>query len=407
LGSATLGLKTQLERRGYEVIEEHGDTAYATLREHSERTYNSKQLSNDMNMIVSSNINFTDQTSSLSFLTSPLNFLKIKRPLYEYENVLVCPRSGCVFNLEGEPIIETLHDFLFWNPSTLNVNAKNDDLEKEINKRKSIIVNPLQEKVVHDLSENNILNLGNKITGIHLLSGFGWYPFGHFFDYLQKLFIIKNRKYSSPLVLHSRSYAIKNFTDHFNACGISNDMLFECRHDFPTILVKKLVYVAPFIPTTLTPETSKWIAEEYVNYFIHKADCRNEFNIYENQDCFLFLDRHHVRPGSRSIINYSEVMSWIKSKGFKILDGTETLAETVFYFSRAKFILGAHGAQFANTIFAPQDCKIVEFCPKNRINKCFFIQPKNCKNYYWLESESDEQNNIFVDIDLLESYLTS
>lgn len=337
------------------------------------------------------------------FLSSPFNFLKLKRPIYEYEDVLVCPRSGCVFNLQGEPIIETLHDFLYWNPSTLNVGAKTQDLEKEIDKRKQMLINPLQEKILLDLNDHNILNLGKKITGIHLLSGFGWYPFGHFFDYLQKLFVIENRKYSSPLVLHSRSYGINNFTDHFNACGISNDRLFECRHDFPTILVKKLVYVPPFIPAKLTPETSKWIAEKYANFFTHKA----EFKIDENKRFFLFLDRHKVRPGSRSIINYSEVMSWVKSKGFKILDGTETLAEIVFYFSQAKFVFGAHGSLFANAVFVPQDCRIVEFCSDKRIDKSFFLKHKVCQNYHWLKSESDEQNNVFVDIDLIESYLTS
>ncbi|MGD1703876.1 glycosyltransferase 61 family protein [Dapis sp. BLCC M229] len=340
---------------------------------------------------------------SSNFFSSHFNFLNIKRRLYEYQDVLVCPRSGCAFNLQREPIIETLHDFLFWNPSILNVNAKSNDLEKEVDKRKRMLINPLQEKIRLDLKEHNILNLGKKITGIHLLSGFGWYPFGHFFDYLQKLFVMENRKYSSPLVLHSRSYGINNFTDHFNACGIPNDMLFECRHNFPTILVKKLVYVPPFIPAKLTPETSKWIAEKYTNYFVHQA----KFKINENQRFFLFLDRHKVRPGSRSIINYSEVMSWVKSKGFKILDGTESLAEIVFYFSQAKFIFGAHGSLFANTVFLPQDCSIVEFCSEKRIDKSFFMKHKICQNYHWLKSESDQKNNVYVDINLMESYFNS
>ncbi len=398
-----------------EILNSNSDVLHQKLLElgytridqfHIDAVYKRNTNAADIHTIVSNNIDLTNQTSSLNFLTSPLNFLKIKKPLYEYENVLVCPRSGCVFNLQGEPIIETLHDFLFWNPSTLNLNVKSDDLEKEVQKRKQTFVNPLQQKVLQDLNENNILNLGNKITGIHLLSGFGWYPFGHFFDYLQKLFVIENRKYCSPLVLHSRSYAIKNFTEHLNACGVSNEMLFECRHDFPTILVKKLVYITPFIPTTLTSETAKWMAEKYINYFTYQ-DGQNKFKADENKRFFLFLDRHKVRPGSRSIINYSEVMSWVKSKDFKIFDGTESLAEIVFYFSRAKFIFGAHGAMFANTIFAPQDCTITELCPDKRINKCFFLQPKNCQNYYWLKSESDEQNNVLVDIDLIESYFNS
>lgn len=347
-------------------------------------------------------------TSNLpDFLSSNMNFLKIQKNLYEYDDVFLCPRSGCVFNKDLEPIRETLHDYLYWNPSTLKmVGVNEDELNKEIMRRENDFLIPLQKKVELDKQIDNILNLGDKITGIHFLSGFGFYPYGHFFDYLQKLFVIEQRKYSGKLILHSRSYSTNNFYDHFNACGISNDMLFECRHDFPTLFVKKLVYIPPFCyPTTLTNETSEWIVEKYINYFSTSGYAKFIKSKEKDQKFLIFLDRHKVRPGSRSIINYNEILNWAKSKEFVILDGSETIAEVVLYFSQAKFIFGAHGGLFANTIFAPKDSVILEFCSSKRITKCFLYIQKRCLNYHHFISEADDNNNVFIDIKLLESYL--
>jgi Glycosyltransferase 61 len=352
--------------------------------------------------------NMTMTSDFPDFLSSNMNFLKIKKVLYEYEDVFLCPRSGCVFNKDLEPIRETLHEYLYWNPSTLQmIGVNEEELNKEITRRENEFLIPLQKKVDVDKQINNILNLGDKITGIHLLSGFGFYPYGHFLDYLQKLFVIDKRKYSGRLILHSRSYSTNNFYDHFNACGISNDMLFECRHDFPTIFVKKLVYVAPFYPTTLTHETSEWIVEKYINYFSTSGYAKFIKSKDKDQNFLLFLDRHKVRPGSRSIINYDEILEWVKSKGFIILDGSETIAEIVLYFSQAKFIFGAHGSLFANNIFAPKDCIIAEFCSSKRIDKTFANKHKRCLNYNHLISEADDNNNVFIDIKSLESYLHS
>jgi capsular polysaccharide biosynthesis protein len=120
----------------------------------------------------------------------------------------------------------------------------------------------------------------------------------------------------------------------------------------------------------------------------------------------LYLSRNHVRPGVRGVINEDEVIKYLTSRNFTILNGAESLEETYYLFSRATKIIGPHGSLFANTMFCKEDCHILEYCPSNRIDGTFLNKLKKAKKYKQIIVESDESFNIFIDIETMTSILS-
>ena len=67
--------------------------------------------------------------------------------------------------------------------------------------------------------------------------------------------------------------------------------------------------------------------------------------------------------------NY-EIETFLKSKGFKILKLSElSFLNQITIFNNAKFIVGPHGAGFANLIFCKKNTKILEIKPYNHPGK--------------------------------------
>jgi Glycosyltransferase 61 len=59
------------------------------------------------------------------------------------------------------------------------------------------------------------------------------------------------------------------------------------------------------------------------------------------------------RPGVRQIANEAAVLGLLDKHGFRSVDsGTMTVSEQIEIFSKARFIVGAHGAAFSNGVFS-------------------------------------------------------
>ena len=90
---------------------------------------------------------------------------------------------------------------------------------------------------------------------------------------------------------------------------------------------------------------------------------------------------------------------------FKTWTGEEGLLDIISLFARAKTIVGPHGSIFVNTIFCREDAKIIEYCPKNRIDKSFLNKTKAVKDYQHILLEADSDFNIEIDLNELKGLI--
>ena len=98
-----------------------------------------------------------------------------------------------------------------------------------------------------------------------------------------------------------------------------------------------------------------WIRNIFLKYK-KKFKCSKKFLIDRSESNF-----HHCQ-----IINKKQVESFLIKNGFKIYRiGEYSFVKQIFMFWNAKYIIGAHGAAFANLIFCKPNTKIIEFKPFN------------------------------------------
>ena len=80
--------------------------------------------------------------------------------------------------------------------------------------------------------------------------------------------------------------------------------------------------------------------------------------------------------------------------------GELSFFEQIYLFNNAKFIIGAHGAAFANLTFCSPDTNIIEIKPSSHPNNAYKrISQINNLNYKLIETkELDESQKKFGDI---------
>jgi len=84
----------------------------------------------------------------------------------------------------------------------------------------------------------------------------------------------------------------------------------------------------------------------------------------------IYIDRSDSFFNHCKLINNSEIETFLKSKGFKIIKLSElSFLNQITIFNNAKFIVGPHGAGFANLIFCKKNTKILEIKPYNHPGK--------------------------------------
>ena len=72
----------------------------------------------------------------------------------------------------------------------------------------------------------------------------------------------------------------------------------------------------------------------------------------------------HRKQGRRGIRNETEFYATLTERGFDIVRlETMSLREQIALFSQASFIVGVHGAGFANIVFSPPGAKLIEIMP--------------------------------------------
>ena len=186
---------------------------------------------------------------------------------------------------------------------------------------------------------------------------YGFYNFGEFWDVIKRL-LLSNVK-NLPL-FHLTHNRITNIDYYFN----------KLEYKYPTKYQKKerenkLYYFHKInIPSVIGGY--RGAIDNYFGYHFNKLLNKSKmidktYNIYLARSNF-----------GRSILDEHVIVNILKEKyNFIVLDGKETLEETMHYFTNAKIILGAHGSLMKNMIWAKKNPVLIELCPQSR-HDCFY-----------------------------------
>lgn len=333
------------------------------------------------------------------FLDAAINFTNIKSYHNIYEDVFIDTKTSAVLDSNLKPIYETLYEIIFWWKGTLHGQTLIDpELRKaEVLRRYKEILAETETITEEDVSNAKVL--APDVEAIYAMSAHGWYPYGHLHDSLLRLYPWRSHTFQNPKVLCSKYNRVVDFPLHLKACGFEEDTIFRTAPKYRLIKASKLFFgvnEAKFW-TTMSQEQYDWLIQGYFNLF--DKDPR-ELEPIEG----LYLSRNHI--GRRGVKNNDEVQHYLTEEhGFKTLTGEEGLLEIISLFARAKRIVGPHGSIFVNTIFCSENARIIEFCPKNRIDKSFLNKTKLAKDYHHILKEADSDFNIFIDLDELKRLL--
>ena len=148
----------------------------------------------------------------------------------------------------------------------------------------------------------------------------------------------------------------------------------------------------------------KWIIQYLRRKFLKFV--KNNKKTYKK----IYIDRSDTVFNHCKLINNSEVTTFLKLKGFKILKLSKlSFLNQITIFNNAKFIVGPHGAGFANLIFCKKNTKVLEIKPHNHPNKVYQrISNINNINYKLLKLKKIK-NHMYGDMILkvkeLEKYI--
>jgi len=241
---------------------------------------------------------------------------------------------------------------------------------------KNIISGPsiqFKDNILSDVSNNVVLKSGTtrfikKIKGkvLSILTGGGgnnnyWH---WMFDVLPRIFLYEKfytlKKLDKILVPNLREkFQVETL---FNL-GIKNKRIIDA-NDYRHIIAKEL-YATSHPNISNLERVPYWIIASLRDRFIKKKVKTNKFDK-------IYIDRSDSKSNVknfRKIINEKEIINFLISKEFKIIKLSEfSFLEQVFIFNNAKYIIGLHGAGFANLVFCKKNTNILEIKPKKAGN---------------------------------------
>ena len=115
----------------------------------------------------------------------------------------------------------------------------------------------------------------------------------------------------------------------------------------------------------------KWLRKSFLKY-----------NRKKIKSLKIFIDRSESEYSHCKLTNNEEIKKLLSKKGFRIVKtGTLDFLKQVELFNSAKFVIGPHGAAFANLVFCKPKTNIIEIKPKKQPNNYKKISILNDLNY--------------------------
>lgn len=329
------------------------------------------------------------------FLESNRNFTKLDKLSYCLEDVFIDTKTGLILDLDRNILWDFAYEVLYWNPTIRPPSFKSqNELNKVLNEKKEKYQDELRTLSAREFVRCH--RFSDEEDVLYFLHPFGWYPYGHLHDTLQRAFALDRERITNPVLLCSKFNRVVDFDKHIEAVGYSMDKVQLSSKLTRIVYVPKLYFgVSPAVYTTFTPESYEWITSGY----------EKVFGAEEKAIEGLYLSRNGVKKGARGVINDGEVVEYLKSKGFIILDGSESLEVIFKKFRAAKYIVAPHGSLLANSIFCREDCRIIEYCPSNRADYSFKNKYKAAKDYRHFLLDGDVDFNISIPLEHLKEQL--
>jgi len=149
----------------------------------------------------------------------------------------------------------------------------------------------------------------------------------------------------------------------------------------------------------------KWLKKKYIKNNFANSNLPKKIYINRKLDSNI---------SARAIINSKEVENTMKKLGFKSVTLSDlTFKKQIELFKNVNFIVGLHGAGFANMVFSKPGTKIVEIA-SHHSGDLFLRLAKNCKLNYKriieknaLSSLRFQSSHIIVDINKLKQLILS
>ena len=117
--------------------------------------------------------------------------------------------------------------------------------------------------------------------------------------------------------------------------------------------------------------TVKWLRKSFL-----------KFKRKKGKSLKIFIDRSESEYSHCKLINNDEIKKFLLKRGFKILQtGSLDFLQQVDLFNNAKFVIGPHGAAFANLVFCKPKTNVIEIKPKKQPNNYKKISNLNDLNY--------------------------
>ncbi|WP_133468415.1 glycosyltransferase 61 family protein [Paraglaciecola marina] len=327
-----------------------------------------------------------------SFEKSKFSLVPKTAKFFVFENVIVDRKTGVILNSNFAPILETLDEMLFWNPTlNLGILGCNKLFEDAISRKLDKLLDNINE--IREGYLDKPFTLDSNINYIYLMHAFGWYPYGHLHDSIQRAFWFRDNL-ENTVAICSKTRKLVDFELHLQAAGIKS---YIDPNTLPRFFkVPKMLYgTNPAALTSFIPESYNWLIDGYNSLFRQEVTTNKR----------IYLSRNHVKTGKRGVINEAELIAFLRNRGFIIFYGSESLKTTYTLFSNADLVISSHGSALVNTIFCQNYCRIVEFCPDNRVDLSFKKKFKRAENYEHYVVKSDSDYNINIELDFLAALL--
>ncbi len=226
-----------------------------------------------------------------------------------------------------------------------------------------------QSKFVH-ISDNIVLKKGTtrfakKITGgiLSILTGAGGnYNYWHWlFDVLPRIFLYE-RFYSLNKL---EKILVPGLQERFQiqtlfSLGINKNKIIDA-DNYRHVIAEKIF--ATSHPTISNIEK----IPVWVIYFLRDRFLKNKKKL-KNKFDKIYIDRSDSKSNIknfRKIVNEKEIIDFLITRRFKVVKLSEySFLEQVSLFNNANYIVGLHGAGFANLVFCKKNTNVLEIKPK-------------------------------------------
>ena len=124
----------------------------------------------------------------------------------------------------------------------------------------------------------------------------------------------------------------------------------------------------------------------------------------------IFIDRSDSKQKHCKLVNNSEIITYLKSKGFKILQLSKlNFNQQIDIFANAKIVISPHGAGLANLVFCKKNTNVIEIKPDNHPNKVYKkISSINKLKYKLIKLKhikNNKKGDMFLNKTILNKYI--